>query len=145
MQGQPEQRRSVRVLVVDDCPDTTESLRMLLSMWGHAVCVAGDGAEALDAAVAFGPEVVLLDIALPGMDGYQVAARLRQLPGLRDVTLVAATGLGQARDVRRACEAGFDLHLVKPFEAEDLRDLLAACGRRGGQAGEARCCCAAGG
>ena len=138
MATQTEQRCSVRVLVVDDCPDTAESLRLLLSLKGHAVVAAHDGAEALAVARAFRPEVVLLDIALPGMDGYQVARRLRQEPGLEDVTLVAATGLVLDRDGRQVREAGFDRHLVKPFGPEELCEVLADCGRPTGRGEIAR-------
>jgi CheY-like chemotaxis protein len=110
--------------VVDDCPDTTESLRILLGLWGHEVCTAHSGAEALGLAPVFLPDAVLLDIALPGLDGHEVARRLRHLPGLTDVFLLALTGYGREEDVARSRAAGFDLHLVKPFEPDALRRLL---------------------
>lgn len=117
----------IRVLIVDDCPDTRSSLRMLLEMWGHEVRDAQDGPTALQAAIDFHPDVVLLDIGLPGLDGYQVARRLRRLPGLVDVLLVAATGYGQERDVTRSREAGFHLHMLKPFDLGKLERLLNSC------------------
>jgi PAS domain S-box-containing protein len=115
-----------RVLVVDDNRDGAESLAMLLGVWGHEVELAGDGAEALSAVKNRRPDVVLLDIGLPGMDGYQVAQRLRREPGMADTLLVALTGYGQDEDRRRSREAGFDDHLVKPVDPDRLEQLLAA-------------------
>jgi signal transduction histidine kinase len=117
-----------RVVVVDDCRDGAESLAMLLRIWGHEVRVAYDGPTALQTVRAEAPDVVLLDIGLPGMDGYQVARRLRELPGDR-LTLVALTGHGQNEDRRRSLEAGFDYHLTKPVDTEALQQLLAGAGR----------------
>ena len=114
----------VRVLVIDDCPDTTETLRILLGLWGHEVRAAHSGAEALRLAPDFLPEIILLDIGLPGLDGYEVARRLRQLPGLADVFLLAMTGYTSAQDVARSRAAGFDLHLAKPFDPDALQRLL---------------------
>jgi two-component system, chemotaxis family, CheB/CheR fusion protein len=113
-----------RVLVVDDNVDTAESLALLLRLKGHEVEVAYDGPTALDAATAFHPEVVLLDIGLPGLDGYQVARRLRRRGRSPGVLLVAMTGYGQEEDQRRAREAGFDHHLVKPVDPQAIYDLL---------------------
>src|SRR3954447_312718 len=84
--------RSFRILVVDDCLDTTESLRILLEVRGHQVDTACDGPTGLEVALRFHPEVVLLDIGLPRVDGYQVARRLRQVPGMEDILLIAMTG-----------------------------------------------------
>jgi PAS domain S-box-containing protein len=114
-----------RVLVVDDNVDATESLALLLRMSGHEVHTALDGPAALQVAEAFRPEAVLLDIVLPGMDGYEVARRLRHMAGLENAFLVAVTGYGQEEDRRRAEEAGFDAHLVKPADPVDLKELLA--------------------
>jgi two-component system, chemotaxis family, CheB/CheR fusion protein len=116
----------LRVLVVDDCSDTVECLSLLLGLWGHSARTARDGWEALDVARVYRPEVVLLDIGLPGLDGYQVAERLRRQAVFMPTLLVAVTGYGREEDVRRSAEAGFDLHLVKPVAPEDLRELLAA-------------------
>jgi CheY-like chemotaxis protein len=116
--------RRLRVLVVDDYADTRDTLRVLIDLWGHEVRTAADGTEALTLADAFMPDVVLLDVALPGMDGYEVARQLRQRPGLSAVTLVAITGFGAERDRVRAVEAGFAHYLVKPFDPEALQQLL---------------------
>ena len=114
----------LRVLVVDDCPDTRMTLRLLLALWGHDVREAADGPAALEAAARFRPHVVLLDLVLPGLDGFEVARRLRKLPGLSDVLLVAVTAYGSEEDRRRGREAGFDHYLVKPVEVRDLRRVL---------------------
>jgi len=121
----PPTERAIRVLLVDDNVDATESLAMLLRLWGHEVAVAHDGPAALRAAAACRPGVALLDIGLPGMDGYELARQLRRQPGLERTALVALTGWGQEEDRRRSQEAGFDHHLVKPVELSDLQTLLA--------------------
>jgi PAS domain S-box-containing protein len=115
-----------RVLVVDDNRDATDSMAMLLSVWGHDARIARDGHEALGTAADFQPEVILLDIGLPGMDGYEVARRLRDMPGLRNTVLIAMTGYGQEDDRVRSREAGFARHLVKPADPVVLRTLLDA-------------------
>jgi CheY-like chemotaxis protein len=114
-----------RILVVDDNVDAAESLALLLQMEGHDVRVTHDGAAALAAVEADPPDLVFLDIGMPVMNGYDVAQRLRQRPGLEKLVLVAMTGWGQEEDRRRSQEAGFDHHLVKPAEPEALRRLLA--------------------
>src|SRR6476646_7109490 len=101
----------LRVLVVEDCADTRFSLRLLLRLWGHEVAEAADGPAALGLAASFAPDVVLLDIGLPG---YEVARRLRALPGLEDALLVGVSGFGQEDDVWRCLQAGCDTHLLKP-------------------------------
>ena len=121
----PGKHRLCRVLVVDDNEDAARSLSMLLEMNGHQVRTCHDGQSALDTAEEFGPEVVLLDIGLPGMDGYEVARRLRERPAAQPL-LVALSGYGQAEDQRRSREAGFDHHLVKPAEPEALTALFAS-------------------
>jgi CheY-like chemotaxis protein len=113
------------VLVVDDNADAAESLRMLLELFGHRVRVARDGPSALELACADVPEVMLVDIGLPGMDGCEVALGARRTPALRDVWLVALTGWGRDEDRRRTLVAGFDLHLTKPVDPAALRKLLA--------------------
>jgi signal transduction histidine kinase/DNA-binding response OmpR family regulator len=113
-----------RVLVVDDNVDGAESLATLLKLLGHEVHVAHDGPAALRATADVRPEVVFLDIGLPGMDGYEVARRLRR-PGRNEALLVALTGYGQDEDRRRSREAGFDHHLVKPVDPAVLEELLA--------------------
>jgi PAS domain S-box-containing protein len=121
------QPRPRRVLIVDDNPDALETLEDILRLWGYEARAAGDGAAALAAAREWPPDVVLLDIGLPGMDGYDVAHRLREEAGPRAsrLQLIAVTGYGQETDRRRATEAGFDQHLVKPVDLAALRQLLA--------------------
>jgi two-component system, OmpR family, response regulator len=120
--------RTLRVLVVDDCPDLRASLRILLGLWGHDVREAPDGHAALRLAAAFRPDAVLLNVGLPGLDGYEVARRLRRLPGLGGVLLVAVTGYGSPKDVAACRAAGFDHHLLKPFDPVALERLLAPSG-----------------
>jgi CheY-like chemotaxis protein len=92
---------------------------------GNEVCRAHDGLEALQAAERFQPEIVLMDLGMPNLDGYDAARRMRQEPWGRAATLVATTGWGQDEDRRRSAEAGFDRHLVKPIDVAELRELLA--------------------
>jgi PAS domain S-box-containing protein len=113
-----------RLLVVDDNQDAAISLAMLLRMLGHDVQTAHDGASALTLAVSYRPDMVFLDIGMPGMDGYEVARRLREQPGLEAVVLTALTGWGQKADRLRTADAGFDHHLVKPLETKVLKELL---------------------
>ena len=114
-----------RILVVDDSKDAADSLAMLLSLSGHDVRVAHDGPTALQIASAERPDVLLLDIGLPGMDGYEVCRRAR-LEGLQNALIIAMTGYGQERDRRLSKEAGFDTHTVKPVELDHLMELLNA-------------------
>jgi CheY-like chemotaxis protein len=115
------------VLVVEDNRDAAASLAALLSEQGHQVDVAGDGQAAIQRVRAQRPDVVLMDIGLPGLDGYEVARRLREQEGLTDALLVAVSGYGQLRDRLRSREAGFDDHLLKPIDYERLAPLLARC------------------
>lgn len=122
--SQPLPRR--RILVADDNADAANSLGKLLSrFYGQDVRVAHDGPSALEVAREFRPEFALLDIGMPGMDGYEVARRLREMPEAEGAVLVALTGWGQDSDRQRSAQAGFDRHLVKPVEPEALRGLLA--------------------
>ncbi len=114
-----------RILVVDDNVDAAESLALILKLQGDEVRTAHDGPAALAAAQAFQPEVILLDIGLPGMNGYEVARRLREQPPFEGTLVVAMTGYGQEEDRRRSQESGFDHHLVKPVEPTALHRLLA--------------------
>ena len=120
--GTPAARR---VLVVDDNVDSAESLAMLLRLGGHEIETAYDGLQAVEAAERFKPDLVLLDIGLPGIDGYDAAARIREASGGRELVLVAITGWGQEEDRRRSREAGFDAHLTKPVDMAALSRLLA--------------------
>src|SRR5690348_16434904 len=116
--------RPLHVLVVDDDPDMRGTLRILLRLWGHLAAEAADGNTALGMAATFRPDAVLLDIGLPGLDGYEVGRRLRQVPGLGNVFLVAITGYGRPEDVAACGAAGFDHHLLKPFDPVELERLL---------------------
>ncbi|HVE65441.1 MAG TPA: ATP-binding protein [Thermoanaerobaculia bacterium] len=122
----PAEPRGRRVLVVDDSPDTVAGLADLLREWGHSVETAGDGLSAVEAASTFRPDVVLLDIGLPGMDGFEVARRLRADSSLSAALLIAVTGYGQEADRTRALEAGFDHHMLKPIDFARLETLLAS-------------------
>jgi CheY-like chemotaxis protein len=121
-----ERPKGVRVLLVDDNEDAATLIARALTIWGHLVRVAHDGASALEIVETFTPEVAVLDIGLPAMDGYELARRLRARPGLAGVRLVALTGYGQARDREAALEAGFHEHLVKPVELDALERVLLA-------------------
>jgi len=113
-----------RVLVVDDNEDAADSLGMLLQFLGAEVMVVHDGKSALAALKSFQPAVVLLDLGMPGMNGLEVARRVREDPDYKHTTLVALTGWGQREDRRRTHEAGFDYHLVKPADVSTLQSIL---------------------
>jgi PAS domain S-box-containing protein len=115
-----------RVLLVDDNRDSANTLAMLLKLLGTEVKIAYDGESALDALRIYRPSLLLLDIGMPGMDGYDVARQVRQIPEFCDLVLIALTGWGQDEDRRRTKEAGFDHHLVKPVEIGTLQGLLAS-------------------
>ena len=112
-----------RVMVVDDNHDSADTMAELMRIWGHEVRTANDGPSALECARGFRPQVVLLDVGLPGMDGYELA-RLLRAEGLAGRLLVSVTGYGQDEDRRRAEEAGFDLHLTKPVDPDTLMRLV---------------------
>lgn len=109
-----------RILVVDDNEDAAASLGLLLQSLGHETCVVYNGLEAIKMAIAFRPDVVLLDIGMPGISGYEVARRLQALKEQRPLRIIAITGWGMEEDKAKSKEAGFDLHLVKPVDAEQL-------------------------
>src|SRR5262249_55509014 len=113
-----------RILVVDDNRDAAESLAMLLTALGADVQVAFDGKAAIEAVRVNPPALALLDLGMPEMDGYAVAAALRRQPGHRNLRVVAVTGWGQPIDLQRTNEAGFDGHLVKPVTAQQVVDQL---------------------
>ncbi|HEY1187801.1 MAG TPA: PAS domain S-box protein [Gemmata sp.] len=119
---------SLRVLVVDDNRDAAESLAMILEMKGHEVRTAHDGPEALRVLGTYLPRLILLDLGLPGMTGFEVARKVRESNALRGVTLAALTGWGQEEDRRRTREAGFDYHMVKPADPAELDRILKAVG-----------------
>jgi PAS domain S-box-containing protein len=118
--------RKLRVLVIEDNHDAADTLCLLLELLGHEVQVAYTGLDGVKAAAAWRPEIVLSDIGLPGLDGYEVARRLRKQPGLEKTMLVALTGYGQDEDRRHSKEAGFDFHLVKPADPAVLQRVLAS-------------------
>ena len=115
-----------QIVVVDDNDDQVQSLAMLLTMMGHTVHRAASGPEAIEKAIEFRPDLMLIDIGMPGMEGYEVARRIRERPELQQVVLVAQTGWGGDSDRQRSREAGFDSHLVKPLSLGDLYDVLRA-------------------
>jgi len=121
----PVKARTGRILVIDDNVDATRILRIMLELDGHSVRALNDGSAALDTIRAFDPQVVLLDIGMPGMDGYEVARRLRAEAGGAEPLLIAITGHGRDEDVRRSLAAGFDKHVVKPVERGLLQQLIA--------------------
>jgi YD repeat-containing protein len=121
---EPSPATRLRVLITDDNRDAADTLSDLLLNDGHDTRVAYDGAGALAVAAEFRPDVVLLDIGMPGMDGYETARAMRRLPGLEHVTLAALTGWGAAEDRARSRAAGFDHHLLKPIVLAELQALL---------------------
>jgi CheY-like chemotaxis protein len=123
-QAQPDAPARKKVLVVDDNHDGADMLRMALDMLGHDVRCAYDGASAIAEATAFYPDVIVLDIGLPDMDGYAVARAMRRHPASQNALLIAATGWGQQSDRDAAREAGFDAHLVKPVDFTELAGLM---------------------
>lgn len=118
--GPPAQR----VLIVDDYPDSADISAMLLTMLGYECRVAVTGEEALAHVAAFDPDIVILDIGLPDISGYEIAQRLRALPRTPRVFLAAVTGWGQPEDRIRALAAGFDVHVLKPTDGEKIRQIL---------------------
>jgi CheY-like chemotaxis protein len=118
------QTSGYRILVVDDNEDAALMLHYALTLAGHEIRVAHDGPRALSVARDFAPTVALLDLGLPVMDGFELARRLREQAGTTPITLIALTGYGQASDRDRTREAGFDAHLVKPIDPENLDSFI---------------------
>jgi DNA-binding response OmpR family regulator len=114
----------LRILVVDDNRDSADSLAMMLRIMGNEIRTAYDGEEAVAAAGEFRPDVVLLDIGLPKLNGYEACRHIREQPWSKSVVLIAMTGWGQEEDRRRSQEAGFDKHMVKPVDPQALMNLL---------------------
>jgi CheY-like chemotaxis protein len=114
-----------RILVVDDNEDSAGTLSMLLKLMGNEVHEAHDGLAAVEAATTFQPDVILLDIGLPKLNGYEACRRIREQPGGGAFLIVALTGWGQEEDIRRSNEAGFNQHMVKPVDPASLERLLA--------------------
>jgi two-component system CheB/CheR fusion protein len=122
-QGAPSM---LRILVVDDWPDSIMSLQLLLQQWGYEARVAADGPTALEMNDRFKPDVMILDIDMPGMDGYEVAQRLRQLDPEKPI-IIAFSGYCDKADIRRALDSGCDHHLCKPTALDEVKRLLEAC------------------
>jgi CheY-like chemotaxis protein len=117
-----------RVVVVEDNADIRSTLDSMLRMWGHQVDSAADGVAGLDCILRLEPDIALIDIGLPGMNGYDIARAVRRRRPGKAIMLVAVTGYGQPTDLRASTEAGFDGHLLKPVEPEVLERLLARLG-----------------
>lgn len=109
-----------RVLIIDDNPDITKSMRILLGLLGHDVQTASNGPDGLETAAAYQPDVVLLDIGLPVMDGYAVARALREQAGGSDMAIIAVSGWGDERTLAESNRAGFDEHWIKPIGAAEI-------------------------
>jgi CheY-like chemotaxis protein len=120
-------------LVVEDSHDSADSLGLLLELWDYQAVITYDGEGALQAALANSPDVVFLDIGLPGIDGCEVARQLRRLPGTANALLVAITGYGREADVQRCKEAGIDCYFLKPVDPAELKRLLAKAEKFGHQ------------
>ena len=114
-----------RILIIEDNIDQAESLAALLQLWGYEAQTANEGTAGIVVAETFRPDVVLVDLGLPGISGYEVARRLRAHPELKNVWIVAQTGWGDTTDRRRTSAAGFDHHLLKPLDPEELRAVIA--------------------
>lgn len=134
---EPDPGRSRRVLLVEDNPDSRQTLRMLLEVWGHHVEVAEDGGVGVEKALTLRPEVGVVDIGLPVLDGLQVARRVRAALDDR-ICLIALTAYSQPEDRRRALEAGFDHFLSKPADLEELARIIGAGGNEGTAAAPGR-------
>lgn len=128
-------KQGFRILVVDDNHDSALSLAMILSIMGHDTRTAHDGESALATAESFLPEVVLLDIGLPKLNGYEVAQRIREQPWGASMFLIAVTGWGQEEDRQRSADVGLNVHMVKPVEAAALEKILAELASSGPRPG----------
>jgi CheY-like chemotaxis protein len=117
-----------RILIVDDNPLSSHSTATALGLMGHEIATASDGIEGIERAQAFGPDVILLDIGLPEVNGFETARRIREQPWGKNIFLIAVTGYGQEEDRRRSLEAGFNYHLVKPLSFSELEDKLSELG-----------------
>lgn len=120
----------LRVLVIDDDRDTADSLTTVLGLFGHEAFTAYSGWTGLGLARSLRPDVILCDLAMPGMDGFTLVEQLHDDPDLGNTTFIAASGYGTNSDLARAHLAGFHLHLLKPLDLDRLRDILAECARR---------------
>jgi CheY-like chemotaxis protein len=128
-QDEVPQKSSLRILIVDDNQDSAQSLAMLLRLLGNDTRTAYDGEQGVELVDVFRPDVVLLDIGLPKLNGYEACQRIRRKPGGESLVLIAVTGWGQEEDRRRAFDAGFDHHLTKPVVPQELMKLLVSSAR----------------
>ena len=119
----------MRILVADDNPESAKTLGWALEIFGHEVRVETSGRKAVEAAAAFLPQIVLLDIGMPDMDGYAACRAMKQLPGLKKTVFIAQTGWSREKDLDLAREAGFAHHLVKPVDIRVLQETVAAAAR----------------
>lgn len=124
MESSSHPASKLRILIVDDNEDTATSLGLLLKLEGHDTAKAFDGLAAIETAAAYDPQVILMDIGLPKLDGYEACARLRKDPNPALRLMVALTGWGEDEDRQRATAAGFDHHMVKPIDPVELRKIL---------------------
>ncbi|MFT4074515.1 MAG: response regulator [Asticcacaulis sp.] len=136
LQNAKKTAEPMNVLIVDDNVDSAQTSRWMLDLMGHRATVAHEGATALEIAHELKPDVVLLDIGMPGMDGYEVCRQLRQMPEMKNKTVIAQTGWGQESDRQKAFAAGFDHHVTKPVSLDLLTQLLADVRRTAAKAGE---------
>jgi CheY-like chemotaxis protein len=120
----PASRSGLRILVADDNEDSREMLKILLSLEGHTVAAAADGHEALEAVTTFNPDAAVLDVSMPGLNGYNLARKIRESEANGKMLLIALSGLGQPEDKSSAIEAGFDQHFTKPIEMNTLLRVL---------------------
>jgi two-component system CheB/CheR fusion protein len=123
--SEPAPASSRRILIVDDSTEAADSLALLLQVLGHQVMTVYDGPDALAVALTFRPDIIILDIRMPKMDGYEVARQLRAMPEAASTVLVALTGFGRPEDIQRARDAGFDHHFLKPVEFTVITQFLA--------------------
>ena len=114
------------IVVVEDIPENRETLVTMLELEGHQVTAADNGQTGVELIAEAKPDFALVDCGLPVLDGYQVARKVRETPALSNTVLIALTGYGQPQDIEKALDSGFDHHMVKPVEMDDLREVLAA-------------------
>ena len=131
MTGRADDRTGWKILVADDDQDSAESLAMLIQLMGHDVRAAQSGLAAIDVAEAFRPDLIVLDIGMPGLDGYEVCRRIRQHEWGRAIVIAALTGWSRDEDRDRSEQAGFNHYLIKPVDPKALEELIAGVGRTG--------------
>jgi DNA-binding response OmpR family regulator len=128
----PERRNPIRVLIAEDEPNIVVSLEFLLAGAGCEVTIARDGSEALDRAPELRPDLIVLDVMLPGVDGFEVCRRLRRHPDLRDTKILMLTARGRESEIRKGSAAGADAYMTKPFSTKELMQVIAGLLGRAG-------------